>query len=544
MENGILGGNGDQLAAGSCPSHTVRRIKDKRSMTLPEWLDPLYSPDEMRAADRFAIERRGIFELELAEKAGAGLASAVEAVAEPGPIRIVVGPGNNGGDGLVAARLLREAGYRVDVLAPLPLESLKGVPRTNLDRLPGPRPQTFDAALLRDSGAIVDALLGTGVEGAVGEPLDRVISAINAQETPVVSADVPSGVNAATGEVEGPAVEASVTSTNHAPKIGLYAGRGARHAGSVQTVDIGIPPGDPGASLAGLTSRRVVRTLPARSRRGSKVAAETVLVAGGARNSIGPPSLAALAAMRGGAGRVRLAVPASISPVVSSRLLETLVHGLREDRNGCHTEDGAEEVVRLAMQNEASAETIVLGPGMGKSPGEVSFARLIARANAVPLVIAADALPAHATGEGLDELAGRSGHTVIVAGPDGLACLLGEDRESVEEHRLAAARTLADRSSSVVLLEGDNPIVASPAGPCAVSVGDTGALAGNGISDVLAGLVGALLSNGSGPFPAASAGVFACIEAIERASERIGGADYTIASDIVDTLPEALSTLR
>ena len=298
-------------------------------MTLPEWLDPLYSPDEMRAADRFAIEQRGIFELELAEKAGAGLASAVEAVAESGPIHIVVGPGNNGGDGLVAARLLREAGYQVDALAPLPLEGLEGVPRTNLDRLPGPAPQPFDAGLLRDSGAIVDALLGTGFEGAVGEPLDEVIVAINAQEAPVVAADVPSGVNAATGEVEGPAVEATVTSTNHAPKIGLYVGRGARHAGSVQTVDIGIPRGEPGAGLAGLTSRRVVQTIPARSRRGSKLEAGTVLVAGGARNSIGAPCLAALAAMRGGACRVRLAVPTSTATVVSSRLLEALVHGLQ-----------------------------------------------------------------------------------------------------------------------------------------------------------------------------------------------------------------------
>lgn len=529
------------FAAGSCPSHTAQPIKDKGSMTLPEWLDPLYSPDEMRAADRFAIEQRGIFELELAEKAGAGLASAVEAVAESGPIHIVVGPGNNGGDGLVAARLLREAGYQVDALAPLPLEGLEGVPRTNLDRLPGPAPQPFDAGLLRDSGAIVDALLGTGFEGAVGEPLDEVIVAINAQEAPVVAADVPSGVNAATGEVEGPAVEATVTSTNHAPKIGLYVGRGARHAGSVQTVDIGIPRGEPGAGLAGLTSRRVVQTIPARSRRGSKLEAGTVLVAGGARNSIGAPCLAALAAMRGGACRVRLAVPTSTASVVSSRLLEALVHGLQEDRNGGHTEDGAETVVRLAMRNGALAETIVLGPGMGNSPGEISFARAIRRADAFPLVITADALSA--TGEALEELAGRSGHTVIVAGPDGTARLLGEDPARVAGHRLAAARTLADRSKSVVLLEEDNPIVVSPGGPCAVGPGDTGALATNGTTDVLVGLVGALLSKGLEPFPAAAAGVFARNEAGARASWRVGGADYTIASDFIDCLPETLSTL-
>lgn len=514
-------------------------------MALPEWLDPLYSPDEMREADRFAIEQRGILELELAEKAGAGLASAVEAAAKAGPIRIVAGPGNNGGDGLVAARLLREAGHVVDVLAPLPLDGLEGVPRANLDRLPGPAPRPFDAASLRDSGAIVDALLGTGVEGAVGEPLDAVIAAINAEGAPVVSADVPSGVNAATGEVGGPAVEAGATSTNHAPKIGLYVGRGAGRAGSVRVVDIGIPNGDPGACLAGITSRRALREIPARPRRrGSNFGA--VLVAGGARESIGSPYLAAMAAMRGGAGRVRVAVPASAAPIVSSRLPEALVHGLREDPDGRHTGEGAESVVRLAMQNEASAETIVLGPGMGNSPGEFSFGRGISRSDAFPLVVTADALSssAHDAGEVLDGLAGRSGHTVVVADAGGLARLIGEDPTSVEEHGLEAARTLADLSNSVILLEGGNPMTMPPGGPFAVGVGDTGALAANGTGDVLAGLVGALLSKGMEPFPAAAAGAFACVEAIQRASELMGGAEYTIASDIIGSLPEALSAPR
>lgn len=511
-------------------------------MNLPEWLDPLYTPDEMRAADGFAMEQRGILELELAEKAGAGLASAVETAARTGPIRIVVGPGNNGGDGLIAARLLRERGHEVDVLAPLPLEGLEGVPRINLDRLPGEAPQPFDIALLRGCGVIVDALLGTGFEGAVGEPLDGVISAINAQGAPVVAADVPSGVNAATGQAEGAAVEASVTSTNHAPKIGLFVARGARHAGLVRVMDIGIPPGDPGAKLAGLTTRRVLSAAPVRPRYGSKSGG--VLLAGGARNSAGALCMAALAAMRGGAGRVRLAVPASTALAVDLRLLEALVHGLPEDRDGCHVEEGAETVVQLAMQNEASSETIVLGPGVGHGPDELSFARAVSRASAAPLVIAADVLNAYSSREALGELAGRSGHTILSSGPGGLARLLDEDPAGAWERPLEAAQTLADRSQSVVLLEGDSFIVAAPGGPCAVSLGDAGALSTSGASDVLAGLVGALLYKGFEPFPAASAGTFACIEASRLAAERVGGADYAIASDIIEALPKALSTPR
>jgi NAD(P)H-hydrate epimerase len=199
----------------------------------------------------------------------------------------VVGPGNNGGDGLISARLLREAGHEVDVIAPLALDGLAGVPRTNLDRLPGAPPRPFDPAALAGSGAIVDALLGTGFEGVVREPLVGVIAAINAAGAPVVAADVPSGVNAATGEVEGPAIRASVTTTNHAPKIGLYVTPGARHAGEVRVVDIGIPRGAPEAGLVGLISRRVLRLVPARPRYASP--RDTVLVVGGAAARPLPP---------------------------------------------------------------------------------------------------------------------------------------------------------------------------------------------------------------------------------------------------------------
>lgn len=511
---------------------------------LPEWLDPLYSPDEMRAADAFAMEQRGILELELAEKAGAGLAAVVEEVAQTGPIRVVVGPGNNGGDGLIAARLLREEGYEVDVLAPLSLEGLGGVPRINLDRLPGESPQPFDAERLRGSGSVVDAMLGTGFEGAVGEPLDGVISAINAQEAPVVAADVPSGVNAGTGEVEGVAVEASATSTNHAPKIGLHAGRGARYAGLVRVTDIGIPRGDPGASLAGLTNRRVLAGIPSRSRRESERGLGTVLVVGGARDSIGAPCLAALAAMRSGAGRVRVAVPASATLAVGLRLPEAPLHGLREDDDGRHVEGGAEVVVRLAAHNESLPETMVLGPGLGNSPSELSFVREVCRSLTSPLVISAGALQAYASGAALDELAARPGNTVLIAGPEEAALLFGEDSGRAGERPIATARSLADRSESVVLLEGDDSIVASPGGLCAINAGVTGASGANGTDSVLAGLVGALLSRGLEPFPAAAAGAFSHIEAGKIASERVGGPDYTIASDIIEALPGALSGVR
>ena len=180
---------------------------------LPAWLDPLYEAAEMRAADSWAIEEQGVPQEDLMERAALGLARVTASVARAGPVRIVVGKGNNGGDGRVAARLLAEDGHEVEVVD-------------------GTEP--FDAELLEGSGVIVDALLGTGFEGAPREPVASAIAAINAQDAPVVACDVPSGVNASTGEVEAEAVRAIVTATFHGSKVGLHVepGQGARRPAS------------------------------------------------------------------------------------------------------------------------------------------------------------------------------------------------------------------------------------------------------------------------------------------------------------------------
>ena len=504
--------------------------EDRKRGSLPEWLDGLYDPDEMRAADLFAMEQRSILELELAEKAGAGLAVAAAGVAGGGPIRVVVGPGNNGGDGLIAARLLREAGHKVDVLAPLALDGLAGVPRTNLDRLPGEPPRPFDPASLRGSGAIVDALLGTGFEGTVREPLAGVITAINAAGAPVVAGDVPSGVNAATGEVEGVAVRAAITTTNHAPKIGLYVTPGARHAGEVRVVDIGIPRGTPGAGRAGLISRRVLRLVPPRPL--SPSTRDSVLVVGGARGSTGAPALAAEAAMRAGTCYARVAVPDSVAPFMDLLLPEALIHGLDED-DGRHTEAGARAVADLARE----AGAVVLGPGLGNAEG--AFSRSVGSSVEVPMVVEAGGLSAYPSAEALAE---RPGPTVAVSDEAGLGRLLGRPAEEVEARRLASARALAEKAEAVVVLEGDGCVVAAPGGPVALGPAASGALSSSGAGSVLAGLVGMLVARGMDPFMAAAAAVMARSGAGDLAATRVGGADYTMAGDVIRALPEALAS--
>jgi ADP-dependent NAD(P)H-hydrate dehydratase / NAD(P)H-hydrate epimerase len=503
--------------------------------SLPDWLDPLYDAAEMRACDAWAIEEQGEPSLDLMERASVGLARLTARLARPGlPIRIVVGSGNNGGDGLAAARLLREEGRVVDVLAVAPLEKLSGDAAAQLDLLPGASPLPLEPTLLAGSGAIVDALLGTGFEGAPREPVAGAIVAINAADAPTVACDVPSGVDASTGEVLADAVRADATATFHGSKIGLHVAPGAIYAGDVEVVAIGIPRGAPAPETAGLIYERVLDLFSRRERFGSKFDSGVVAIAGGSRGLTGAPALAALAAARAGAGYVQVAVPESAQPALALRLLEQMAHGMPED-DGAHTLDGVEPFLELA----ARAGAVVLGPGLGRADSAVAFAREVAARVDTPLLIDADGLNAHAGL--LESLRARSAPTVLTPHAGELGRLLERESAEIDAHRLASAREAAERSGTVVLLKGDDTVVAAPGGPVAVSPGATPALATAGTGDVLSGVIGALLAKGLAPFEAAALGTLAHARSGRAAAAR-HGADHTIAGDVVDALPDGLTS--
>ncbi len=503
-------------------------------MALPDWLDSVYTADEMRACDAWAIDEQGIPSLDLMERAALGLARLTAEIAGPtGPIRIVCGKGNNGGDGIAAARLLRDEGREVDVLLTADVGDLRGDAAANLERLPGPPPEQFGADRLAGSAVIVDALLGTGFEGSPREPLAGAITAVNASGAPVVACDVPSGVNAATGEVGGEAVRARATATFHGPKIGLYLAPGKRCAGEVRTIEIGIPREAPEPTAAGLISSRVLDLVPSRPRDGSKFTSGRVAIAGGARGLTGAPALAALAAQRAGAGYVQLAVPAAVQPAVAAHLLEAMARGIA-DSDGTHTPDGVDEALELAEP----AGALVLGPGIGRSEGALEFARLVAARAERPLLIDADGLNAHA--ERLGDLTARSDPTILTPHAGELARLLDTDSADIEAHRLAHAREAAEQSGAIVVLKGDDTIVAAPGGPVAINPGATPALATAGTGDVLSGVIGTLLAKRMDPFAAAAAGVLAHARAGKVAAER-HGADHVVAGDVIDALPDAFA---
>lgn len=499
-------------------------------MTLPGWAVPLPDAPQMRATDRWAIDDLGIPSLDLMERAGEGLARVVAETVPDGPVVVVCGPGNNGGDGFVAARLLHDDGRDVTVLAVVDADAYTGDALANLKRLPVPlRP--FDPASVAGAAVAVDALLGTGVKGAPRPPADAAVAALNALDAPVVAADVPSGVDASTGEVAGDAVRAVATATFAAAKPGLWVHPGKAHAGRVEVIDIGIPPGAPVTPETGLIGDTLLGRMPCRAAASTKFSSGHVVVAGGSRGLTGAACLAAEAAARAGAGYVTALVPADLEDIFEIKLTEVMTRGL--PGGSAHAPDGAEAVADALAQHGGA---LVLGPGLGRTEPALAFARAVAAAAKAPLLLDADGLNAHA--DALDALAARTAPTVLTPHAGELARLLGTTSAEVEARRLHHAREAARATNAVVVLKGDDTIVSAPDGTVVVNPVAAPMLATAGTGDVLAGTIGALLAGGAAPFDAAAAGVrLHALAGRLAGAER--GADGVVASDVVQALGRA-----
>ena len=487
---------------------------------------PLYDADEIRALDDAAIEGLGLPGAVLMERAG--LAAAHE-ISQRFPaarrIAIVCGSGNNGGDGFVVARHLISAGLSPQLLLVAAMSKLSIDARTNLDAaerlgVPVARRPAASAlrAALRRCDLVVDALFGIGFHGRPRSEAAAVIEAINRSDRPVVALDVPSGVDASTGVVEGVAVTAAVTVAFHGPKLGLVVAPGSRHAGAVIVADIGIPTQLEQPTMAALATRELLDRVPQKTAASSKYSAGSVLVVGGARGYVGAPVLCATAALRAGAGVAWLAVPEALVAQIGGGRPELMVRSLA---------DGLELASR--------AGAMALGPGLGRSPEAIALARRLARGHRGSIVIDADALFALA---GAPELVARRRRPAVMTPHEGeIARLLGRDSEWVRQHRLAAVREAAARSHAVVLLKGADTLVAAPGGErVVVSASDTPGMATAGSGDVLTGVIASLLARGLDPWTAACCGAVAHARAGRAAAAAIGP-DGIISGDIVEALP-------
>ena len=501
---------------------------------METWLEPLHDAETMRAVDAWAIEERGVPSLELMEAAGRAVAEAAEEVAGPGPARIVCGKGNNGGDGLVAARHLAESGHEVEVLLLSPPDQLSTDAAANLERFQG-TVREFAPAAIEDSGVVVDAIFGTGFEGAPRDPAAAAIEAINASGAPVVAADIASGVDASTGEVEGSAVEAAVTVSFHAAKLGHWIAPGKRHTGELRVAPIGIPDGAPVEAPGGLIDPSVLGLLSPRDADSTKFSSGNVLVAGGSRGLTGSVCLTAEAAVRAGTGYVTVAVPAELEPIFEVKLTEQMSVGC-PDAEGALVPKALKPILEVAERRAA----VVVGPGIGRSAGAVELVGELVGRIAAPLVVDADGLNALAGRLGL--LADRQAPTVLTPHAGELARLLETDSERVGAHRLDSARGAASRAGAIVVLKGDDSIIAAPGAGVIVNGLSSPALATAGTGDVLSGMIAALIARGLDPRTAAAAAVHAHTRAGCIAAGWIGAAESVIAGDVVEAIPAGLGT--
>jgi hydroxyethylthiazole kinase-like uncharacterized protein yjeF len=432
----------------------------------------------------------------------------------------------------VAARLLREMGFEVEVLLLWPGEELRGDAAINFERVGGESVESDLTGRLADSGAIVDAIFGTGFEGAPREPAAAAIRAINGVGVPVVACDIASGVDASSGEVAGEAVEADVTVSFHAAKLGQRVAPGKGCTGELRVVRIGIPLGAPGEAVAGEIDSAVLALAPHRGPRSTKFSSGQVAIAGGSRGLTGAVRMTSLAAIRAGAGYATVAVPADLEMVFELAQPEVMSVGC-PGGDGCLV-PGSEKVVLRTFERAAAG---VLGPGLGKDPGSFELARTAAGKIDAPLLIDADGLNAFAGR--LGELRTRTAATILTPHAGELGRLLGRDSAEVEAHRVACAREAAKAAGAVVVLKGDDTIV-TDGDRLAVNALSAPALATAGSGDVLSGIVAAFVARGLEPFSAACAAVFAHARAGLDAAARIGTAESVIASDVIDSIPAGI----
>lgn len=499
---------------------------------------PLFDASAMREADRRSAEDHAIPSIVLMERAGLAAAQAIlRGFPQAREAVVVVGTGNNGGDGMVVARHLAEAGLRVAVVAPggvAPRTADAGV-MTAIAASIGIGVAPFDPAAPHPGAdvLVVDALLGTGASGAVREPALGAVEWMAAHAGPVVALDVPSGVDAGTGRVEGGAVHADLTVTFHGDMAGLHVTPGAGHAGRVEVADIGVPSAVALQPTAWLGGPALVRAVPRKGAGADKYASGSVLVVAGSPGLTGAACLAARATLRAGAGLTVVAAPAAVQPVVAAHLLEVMCAAV-PDEDG-HLSPGSVDEV-LAQAGRASA--VAIGPGVGRAAATTAALLSLLDRLERPVVLDADGLW-HLAGAP-ERLAGRSHATVLTPHAGEAARLLGRERAAVEADRLACARELARRSGAVVVLKGRGTITADRDGTAIVASGGSPALASAGTGDVLTGTVAAFLSKGMGPLAAAAAAV--AVHA--RAGELADRGDGTIASDVLEALPRALAESR
>ena len=504
-------------------------------------MKPVLTPEEASELDR-ETQARGVPAAYLLERAGrAGGRAARELAGRAYGRRAVVvcGKGNNGGDGLVAARHLARWGIRTTVVMLEAADSLREPAASNAERLSevrGLRARPFDErGLQRDlarADVAVDAIFGTGFRGMPEDEWAAAIATLNAAAVPVVAVDIPSGVHGGTGAVEGEAVQADLTITFGAPKLGAVLLPGAEHAGVVRVVDIGFPD-DLLRAQAWLTEPAdVAGWLPARDSDTHKRASGVLVVVAGSRSMTGAPTLIARAAGRIGTGLITVAAPEGAMPAIQASLTEPTFLPLPETDAGTV----AEEAVQPLLERLHAADAVAIGPGLTTDGATAAFVREVVRRSPVPIVLDADGLNAFA-GDAVS-LRDRQAPAVLTPHVGEFGRLTGVKARDLDADRPTQSRALAAQADAVTLLKGSRTVIAEPSGRLLVNVTGSPALATAGTGDVLTGTIGGLLARGLAPTEAAAAGAYVHGLAGLLAGRDLG--EGALAGDVLERIAEAV----
>jgi NAD(P)H-hydrate epimerase len=507
---------------------------------------------QMREADRRTIHEIGIPSIVLMENAGRQAVAAMEAAFEDlasSRVAVLCGRGNNGGDGFVVARTLIQRGVETSVFLMGSVSHVQGDARTNIEvlgrigltvvELTNAQEWELHFSEISECDIIVDALVGTGFHGELTGLLQTIVADVNALGVPVVAIDLPTGVSADSADVEGEAIEASMTVTLAAPKIPLVFPPADRHGGDLVIADIGIPypliDELEGPYLELLTREAIRELVPSRAADSHKGDFGRVLIVAGSVGRTGAAHLAAMGALRSGAGLVTVATPRSCLGIVAAMGPEYMTEALDE------TESGAIHFAALDRLFELDADVIAVGPGLGRDPGTVAFVHGLLERAGVPVVIDADGLNAFAGDP--DRLMGRDGVDVVVTPhPGEMGRLLGTSIEAVQRDRLASARRFATEHRTHVVLKGHRTIVAGPEGRAFVNLTGNPGMATGGTGDLLTGMIAAWIAQLLDAEAACRLAVYLHGSAGDLAAAEEGDVAL-IASDIGSYLGTALQEL-
>ena len=507
---------------------------------------------QMREADRFTIEEIGIPSLVLMENAGRQVVAAMEAAYEGrlnGRVAVLCGRGNNGGDGFVVARTLLQRGIDAAVFVIGALAEVRGDAKTNLEilgrlgvtvvEIGDEQSWELHFSEISQCTLIIDAIFGTGLKSPLAGMMETVVADVNASSIPIVSIDLPSGLSADTPHILGDCIDASMTVTLAAPKLPLVLPPGEEHAGDVVIADIGIPheviDGVEGQRIELLTPEQLREIVEPRAADSHKGDFGRVTIVAGSRGKTGASHLAAMGAMRSGAGLVTVATPASCLPIVASMAPELMTEPLPESPEGMVAANAIEEL--LALRHDV----IACGPGLGRGPGVAEFVRSLLDRATVPLVLDADAITVLADDPG--GLVGREERDVIITPhPGEMARLIGSSIEEVQANRIDVATDFATTHRVYVVLKGHRTLIATPDGHLFINPTGNAGMATGGTGDVLTGMIAAWLAQLLDAEAACRLAVFLHGAAGDLAEAEEGQVAMT-ATDVIAHLGDALKRL-